>query len=364
MNRPTLYKRTSTGKVQTWFAEVDGDRYRTTSGQLDGKKTTAAWTVCEAKNVGRSNELSAEQQAIAEVDAMYEHKLARDYHTTPDNVDVQMRFKPMLAHKWKDRATKIAASHVYIQPKLDGMRCIVNKDGMWSREGKPIVAAPHVLESLAPYFYASPDLVLDGELYNHDLKDDFNSIISACKKQNPTAEHFETSKQLVEYWVYDMPSHPGNFSARFNHLESLLATADDAIVLVSTTEVPFTDVDDRAVQAISDGYEGLMVRLDGKYENKRSNNLIKWKEMQDAEFEIVEIEQGVGNRAGMAARVILQLRPGKTFSAGVIGNFDYCKQLLADKALHIGKKGTVVFQNLTPDGIPRFGKFKCVRDYE
>jgi ATP-dependent DNA ligase len=129
----TLYKRTSTGKVQTWFAEVDGDRYRTTSGQLDGKKTTTEWTICEAKNVGKVNEIDPAGQAVAEVMAMYEHKLARDYHMTPDNVDVAMRFKPMLAHKWKDRKDKITSEYVYVQPKLDGMRCIVNEAGISRR---------------------------------------------------------------------------------------------------------------------------------------------------------------------------------------------------------------------------------------
>jgi ATP-dependent DNA ligase len=168
----------------------------------------------------------------------------------------------------------------------------------------------------------------------------------------------------VQYWVYDIPSHPGNFGERITSLGDILAGPDNSVVEVDTFRIKLEKVDEFAGQAIEDGYEGLMVRLDGKYENKRSNNLIKWKEMQDAEFEIVDIEQGVGNRAGMAARVILQLRPGKTFSAGVIGNFDYCKQLLADRDQHIGKKGTVIFQNYTPDGVPRFPKFKCVRDYE
>jgi DNA ligase-1 len=363
---PTLYKRTSTGKVQTWFAEVSGDSYRTTSGQEDGKKTTTEWTVCMPKNVGRSNELTAEQQAVAEVQAMYAHKEARDYHTTSDNVDVQMRFNPMLAHKWKDRKDKIKGERIFTQPKLDGMRCIATIDGLWSREGKPIVSAPHIHYDLQRHFDANPDLVLDGELYNHDLKDDFNTIISACKKKkNPTAEQLAVSKDLIQYWVYDMPSHSGPFENRSAALQGLLCDeADTAIVTVETIEIQYDQVDEFAGKVIGEGFEGLMVRLNGKYENKRSNNLIKWKEMQDDEFVIVDIMAGTGNRSGMAASVTLQIEPGVLFSAGVIGNFDYCKKLLADKALHIGKKGTVIFQNLTPAGIPRFGKFKCVRDYE
>ena len=95
----TLYKRTSAGKIQTWFMEVDGAMYRSTSGQMDGKKTTTEWTLAKAKNVGRANETTPEQQAVLEVEAEYEKKLARDYHMTPEAVDTQMRFKPMLATK-------------------------------------------------------------------------------------------------------------------------------------------------------------------------------------------------------------------------------------------------------------------------
>lgn len=112
---------------------------------------------------------------------------------------------------------------------------------------------------------------------------------------------------------------------------------------------------------IEAGYEGAMIRTTGKYENKRSNTLIKWKEFQDEEFDIVDIQEGDGNRSGMAARVVMRLSDGRTFSAGLIGNVDYCRQLLQERDEHVGKLGTVVFQNYTPDGVPRFPKFKSVR---
>lgn len=360
---PTLYKRTSAGKVQVWFAEVDGDRYRTTSGQQDGKKTTTEWTVAKAKNEGRANATSAEQQAVAEVEAEYAKKLARDYHRQLETVDQAMRFKPMLAAKWADLAAKITQTHVHMQPKLDGMRCIATATGLWSREGKPIYGAPHVFEALKPLFEKDASLILDGELYNHELKDDFNKIVSCAKKQKPSAADLEVSRQNLQYWVYDLASYNGHFADRFEQLQAIVSGTEH--VVVTDTIVVATDlVDKHASEWIEAGYEGAMVRLEGPYENKRSKRLIKWKEMQDEEFRIVDIQEGDGNRAGMAARVILELNAGRTFAAGLIGNVEYCKQLLADKDKYIGKKGTVVFQNYTPDGVPRFPKFKTVRDYE
>lgn len=362
---PTLYKRTSSGKVQIWFMEVDGDRYRSTSGQQDGKKTTTEWTIAKAKNVGRANETTPEQQAVAEVEAEYEKKLARDYHKTPDAVDTAMRFKPMLATKWKDRKDKVP-EFVHMQPKLDGIRCIATKDGLWTREGKPIHGAPHIHEKLKPYFEYQPHMILDGELYNHDLKDDFNAIVSCVKKQKPSAEDLAKSYDTIQYWIYDAPYlNDRGFALRYEHLTNFIE-ADNHFVVVETVEgVHVDNVDSIAAGYIEQGFEGAMVRIsDSRYENKRSNNLIKWKEFQDEEFTIVDIQEGDGNRAGMAARVVLDLGGDRTFSAGLIGNVEYCRQLLADKHKHIGKKGTVVFQNYTPDGVPRFPKFKTVRDYE
>ena len=364
---PTLYKRTSTGAIQIWFAEVDGGRYRTTSGQQDGKKTTTEWTVAKPKNEGKANATTAEQQAVAEVEAEYEKKLARDYHMSLDRIDEAMRFKPMLASKWADRKDKVSGQ-VHMQPKLDGMRCIAKADGLWSREGKPIYGAPHIFEQLKPVFDKYPDTIFDGELYNHDLKDDFNQIVSAAKKQKPTEEDLAVSREKLQYWLYDLPSAGHlDFGDRIWVLQNTLylgLAGEHNIVITPTVDTFAEDVDKIAAEYIEAGYEGAMVRTAGKYENKRSNNLIKWKEMQDAEFTILDIQEGDGNRSGIAARVILDLGNGRNFAAGLIGSVAYCTQLLIEREQHIGNKGTVVFQNYTPDGVPRFPKFKTVRDYE
>jgi DNA ligase-1 len=363
---PTLYKRTTTGKVQIWFVEVDGDRYRTTSGQQDGKKVTTEWTIAKPKNEGKANATTGPMQAVAEVNAMYEKQYKRDYRNSVEEIDSIERFKPMLADKWGDRKDKITVNYVHMQPKLDGIRCIAKLDGLWTRNGERIHGAPHIYEQLMPLFDKMPDLILDGELYNHDFKDDFNAIVSCVKKTKPTEEDLKLSEERIQYWVYDMPSdtHFGERNKTMQNIIDFGLEAKNSIVIVQTAEVHKDDVDKTAAIYIEAGYEGAMVRLPGKYENKRSKTLLKWKEFQDEEFPIVDIQEGDGNRAGMAARVILSLPDGRTFAAGLIGNVDYCKKVLADKDKHIGKSGTVVFQHYTPDGVPRFPKFKTIRDYE
>lgn len=246
-------------------------------------------------------------------------------------------------------------------------RCILDINGMWSREGKPILGAPHIhkriLELYADHFKNNPSLRFDGELYNHSCRDDFNKIVSAVKKQKPTAEDLKVSQELIQYHIYDVPSVAGDFETRNSVLEQNWIEDDlNMIVKVPREKIPVSRVDEVAAEMIADGYEGAMVRTpDGPYENKRSNHLMKWKEFQDDEFVIVDIQEGDGNRAGMAARVVLGLPDGRTFSAGLIGSVDYCRELLNRRLKFIGLMGTVVYQNLTPDGIPRFPKFKAVR---
>jgi DNA ligase-1 len=358
----TIYKRTSTGKIQIWFMEILDNMYRTTSGQFDGKKTTTEWTVATPKNIGKVNETNPEQQAVIEVLAEYDKKLARDYLRDISSVDVQMRFKPMLATKWEDRKDKITQDQVIVQPKLDGMRCIINKDGMWSREGKPIVSVPHIFENIEHLFVENPELIFDGELYNHNLKDDFNKLISICKKQKPTKEELEISRHNIQYWMYDLPSNNKDYFQRYTELEKILSNLNpDIFVLTYCEEIYLDKIGENLSDALEDGFEGIMIRLPGKYENKRSNTLVKYKLFQDEEFKIVDIQEGDGNRSGMAARVILELPCGKTFGAGLIGNVEFCRDFFLYKERFIGKMGTVIFQNYTPDGVPRFPKFKYVR---
>jgi DNA ligase-1 len=105
---------------------------------------------------------------------------------------------------------------------------------------------------------------------------------------------------------------------------------------------------------LQDGYEGQMVRVDAPYEYKRSDALLKRKEFQDAEYRIVEICEGNGNKSGMAGYAILERTDGKTFRSNIKGNHDFLKQLLSDAKSLKGTYATCTFFNLTPDGIPRF----------
>lgn len=127
MKLPTLYKRTTTGKIQEWTIEVESNKYRTISGQIDGKKVTSEWTLSFGKNEGKANATSPEQQAIKEAKAKWKKQTEKHYHQDVADVDELSFYKPMLASKYEDR---FDPSKSWIsQPKLDGVRCIANREG-------------------------------------------------------------------------------------------------------------------------------------------------------------------------------------------------------------------------------------------
>lgn len=337
---PALYKRDVTGKVRVWWMELDGSNYRSCSGVQDGQIVCSGWTSCEPRSQD-----TAEAQADFEVRAEYTKKLDREYHATVDTIDHPRFFKPMLAHKYEGWL-----GPCYSQPKLDGIRCIVTKGGMFSRQGKKILGAPHIREGLEPFFQQFPTAILDGELYNHDLKDDFNTIVSAVKKQNPSGEDLVRSRNLVQYHVYDTPSVQDVFEMRNYALEQ--SPHLTGVHLVETVFCRTEQELDEAYGAwLGQGYEGQMVRLNGPYEQKRSKLLLKRKEFQEEEFPLIRIEEGNGNWAGLAKAVVCGLPDGREFSAGIKGDRAQAARLLTEQHDLV----SIRFQNLTPDGIPRFG---------
>ena len=360
MERDKLYKIDTKGKTRVWWMEYDHEKYRTHSGIDGGKIVTSGWQYPTEKNTGRSNATTVEQQVIAEIDAEYIKKLHQGKYHFNWNAASTLGAKfheCMLATKYD--AKKHNKFPYYSQPKLDGVRCLVSKDGMQSRQGKPILSAPHILEELQGFFEIFPDIILDGELYNHDLKNDFEKIISLARKTKPTAEDLEESKQMIQFWVYDAIN-DGDFISRIKFFDEAFDEDFDywyeSIKLVPTLMVENEQaINERLAFYLEAGYEGQMLRVpDSPYEGKRSKFLIKHKEFEDEEFEIVDITEGQGNWAGYAKSIDIKLKDGTTQSSGVRGTQEFLKDILAEREQLIGTDVTVRYQNKTVDGKLRF----------
>jgi DNA ligase-1 len=357
MKLQTIYKKTKTGATQEWTIEVEGNKYRTHSGQVGGAITTNEWTVVYGKNTGKANGTTDSEQALKEAEAKRTKKLESGYFEDVNNIDTKQYFEPMLAAKWEDYKDKLTYP-IYSQAKLDGIRCILTRDGMFSRNGKPIISAPHIFDSVKPLFETNPDLIFDGELYADKFANDFNKIVSLVKKTKPTADDLKESKELIEYHIYDLPSSDKNFIQRAYDLAILFETRSELhphCRIVETYKVPSEDVVTELYEKyVEEGYEGQMLRLDGKYENKRSKNLLKHKSFVDEEYTILDICEGEGNRTGTAGYMVFQTAEGKPFKSNVKGTWDETAEMLKSKNELIGKQATIKYFNLTPDGIPRF----------
>ncbi|TPJ51636.1 MULTISPECIES: hypothetical protein [unclassified Mesorhizobium] len=338
-----IYKLDTQGRLRSWRYEVDRNSWRSISGLVDGAQTPTDWTVCYAKS-----QETNEGQARFEAEAEERKKLERQYHRTPEACATPNFFEPMLAKGYKAGKTKFPIAS---QPKLDGIRCIARAEGLFSRQGKPIVSCPHIEEELAPFFAADPDLILDGELYNHDLKADFEQIVSLVRKQEPNP----ATAGVVQYHVYDIPSFDGTFFQRAPVYNAMLQGCTHLFPV--ETRIAFNQAmfDKDYEEFLGEGWEGQMGRVDGEYEiGKRSAHLLKRKEFQDAEFKIVEVVEGQGNWSGYAKRLTVELPDGRTFGAGIAGTQNFCRQLLEEADVWVGRQATIKFFTPTGDGIPRF----------
>jgi DNA ligase-1 len=349
MKLSILYSRATNGKVNTFEIEVEGNKYRTITGYKDMKLTTSEWTVCEAKSY-----CSAEEQALKEATAIHRKKMETGSFEDISQIDNKVFFEPMLAKDWNKEKSKVKFP-LFSQPKLDGIRCIVRADGMWSRNGKQIISAPHIFEILKPLFEINPDLIFDGELYADKFANDFNAICSLVKKTKPTGEDLLESAKAIQYHIYDLPSYNAVFTQRYKHLHKMLTNYHSSIVVVTTDQIDnMNDVAGYYEDYVTLGYEGQMIRLDGNYENKRSKYLLKHKSFIDEEYTILDVVEGIGNKTGMVGSFVFETKTGKRFNSSPKFNWEECTKMWNERESLIGKSATVKYFNLTPDGVPRF----------
>lgn len=369
-NFAPLYSQNSDGSLQVWKITVQGNKIIRAFGRVGGAVQRTEDVIKRGKNIGRANETTPEQQAVAEAKSAWEKKQKSGYHTDPkaaaagqvSKAHIAGGIDPMLAHKWSEQSHKIAYP-AFMQPKLDGIRCIaIVQDGkctLWTRTRKQIKSVPHIvalLERAFPKGYAA----LDGELYNHTYRDQFEEIVSLVRKDKPDARCC-----VVQYHVYDTIAQ-GDFQSRYDWLvrhRTQLLEQGDAVVLVPTVRV---DAPEDVIQYFTDwrseGYEGAMIRNNAAYEHKRSYNIQKIKEFDDAEFKIVGVEPGRGRMAECA--VFVCQGKGGEFRCKMEGALDTLKQYLDKPKSVIGKMLTVRYQGLTNGGLPRFPVGVIVRDYE
>ena len=169
----------------------------------------------------------------------------------------------------------------------------------------------------------------------------------------------------IQFHVYDVIT-PQPYSARYETLTALFQTRRFRYLKLVETRACRSEEEmkEQHAQFVSEGYEGIMLRTPkGIYKGSRSTDLLKYKEFFDDEFEITGYKEGEGLEEGCVIW-IAKTPSGAEFSCRPRGSREERAELFQNASNYIGMPLTVRYQELTPDGIPRFPVGIGIRDYE
>ena len=270
----------------------------------------------------------------------------------------------------------IVYDKVSMQPKLDGVRCVIQaeftdvfkelKVKAYSRTGKEWKNIDHILQKLVPFFDKYPNVILDGELYNHDLRDDFEQIISIVRKTKPTENDRLLSLKYVQFHCYDIIDETLTFEER-NYFISKHVEPSRCIKHVQTIPIP-TEVQakDYHQANLKAGYEGSILRTNDVYQCKRSHSLRKFKDFHDTEATIIGYVEGKGKRLGTLGKFLMVDANGVEFGCppGKGYNYKDLADMLKNIKDYVGQVATFTYFEKTKAGSYRHPLFKCIRNYE
>jgi DNA ligase-1 len=293
-----------------------------------------------------------------------------------DKIIKGMRKKPMLAYPASAKAIDYSKP-TFIQPKLDGVRCVIQAEPWvtneesgydvvaYSRTGKEWKNIEHILAQLKPFFKRFPHIILDGELYNHGLRDDFEKIISLVRKTKPTAEDRLEASKLTQFHCYDIIDEELPFKHRINFVHESLMLLGDSIHTVDTCRL-FNEDEAKEFHArnLDNGYEGSIVRTNDTYQCKRSHNLRKFKDFHDAEATLTGWVEGKGKRIGTIGKFTAIDSEGNEFGMPVMDKFKYLQDNFEEMKTWVGRTATFTYFERTKANSYRHPLFKAIRDYE
>ena len=343
----TLYKKDSKGKIRMLDISTDGSTIVQVSGIIDGKHVVNV-SQCKAKNIGRSNATTPEEQADIEAEAKYVKKLKEGYFLTIDEAQTEVVTLPMLAKVFGEEEKKVVYP-CYAQPKLDGMRGLgdCKNATLTSRSGNKIETLDHITSQL-PYI----GVTLDGELYAHG--ETFQENMRMIKKYRPG------KTENVKYHVYDIVM-DAPFKDRLNILKSLCLKHSEALEYVPTTVIESKE-ELIAFHAynISEGYEGTIVRHgdDGYKLNGRSSSLLKLKDFHDLALPLMGVIPSESRPTHGKPYFYWEGARGHEMGDNIMGSgislsHAEAEDLLNNADEHINKVCELRFFDYTDTGVPR-----------
>lgn len=338
IEREDFYIVSNAGRLRIWSIEVSDYDIIIQHGELSGRLQTKVEQV-ELNNSGRN----LEEQTLLRFKSRISNVLAKGYCRNIEEAKMSKGLnelklmKPMLAKKFAD-VKNIDYESAWVQYKYNGYRMLVTnvngKNIAYTRNGKILENVDHITDGLK----LLDGETVDGELYLHGMK--LQKIGSLIKKMQDETKH-------LKYVIYDHIS-PMKFFFRRGYIKRF--ETNNIIIAPSSIAISQESVKRRFVTAVTDGYEGLIIRQgESGYEGgKRSSSLIKVKQAFDDEFFVIGIKRSKDDWAILECVT----KDGVKFKVSAPGTIENKEMILANKHDYIGKYINVEYFEMTADRVP------------
>ena len=249
-----------------------------------------------------------------------------------------------------------------VQPKFDGLRCIMIFDGsgeVLSRNGRPLYNLDHIYKQLELH---AKGFVLDGEAMGVDWNESASVIrASKTKKASKQLKFHVFDIMTLEEWKMQKSNYP--LYERKHLLEKQIPKLPDVIQVPSYKVETLTEAWEYAKKFLDKGYEGAVAKkISTYYEWGRSPVWLKLKFEEDYDVEIVEFYEGTGKHQGRLGGFICKMPNGQNVRIGGGYNDEEREEFWKNRKTMIGKTIEVKGQSLTKDGSLRFPVFMRLRE--
>jgi len=352
---PILYFKNNKQDWRVWSIQVkdctDYSEIIVSFGLEHGKKAVSTVKVLKGKNQHKRNATTHYQQAMSEAQSKYNLKLKSGYSVTKSKSDCKSIFEPMLALTFEKREKDVKYP-CFVQPKLDGVRCIQHSNKLFSRKGNEFNVGSLKIN-------VHEDIILDGELYVSSKMYPFEKFVGMIKKGNCTPQQLEH----VKYYVFDVYQPDKTYQERYDWLKNNIPTVN---VLKTEIVQNKKELLEKYQTYLKQGYEGIMIRnTAGTYrKNYRSPHLQKLKPFLTEEFQIVGFKDGIGQDKDAVIWECKLNQSNNTFDVRPKMTIAERQQQFKIADTFLNKWLTVQFQEYTTAGIPRFPVGLTIRDYE
>ena len=234
-----------------------------------------------------------------------------------------------------------------VSEKFDGVRAVWDGSQFHSRSGKLIVAPTWFTDGF-------PKTALDGELWLGHGK--FDALSSAVRKDVPIDNEWHG----ISYMVFELPNASGTFTDRAKRIVEIVKQVNlpQLKAVKQFKVINEAELNKLLKQTVAQGGEGLMLHLaDAEYLTGRSDVLLKFKLLYDAEATVIGQTPGRGKYLGKLGALEVETPEGIRFKLGT--GFSDAQRKDPPK---IGSIVTYTYRDKTKSGKPKFASFLRVRN--